>query len=196
MFALVVGLIGRSGSTGVFVLMLIENLVPIIPSELILPLAGFEAAEGRLHPASALLAATAGSVVGALAWYALGLRLGEDRVEAWAARYGRWVTVTPLEVRRSTVWLRRHGVLAVALGRCIPGVRGLVSIPAGVVGMRLLPFLVSCTAGSLCWSALLIGAGYLLKRDYAAVEHWVGPASTAVLALCTVLYIGRLFRRG
>lgn len=195
MFALVAGLIGRGGSIGVFVLMLIENLVPVIPSELILPLAGFEAAQGRLNPILALLCATAGSVGGAFAWYAFGRRLGAERLEAWAAKHGRWMTVTPSEVRKGTAWLRNHGVLAISLGRCVPGVRGVISIPAGVVGMGLLPFLTSCTIGSLCWSALLMGAGYLLKRNYVAVEHWVGPSSTGVLVLCVLVYMSRLFRR-
>lgn len=195
MFALVAGLIGRGGSIGVFVLMLIENLVPVIPSELVLPLAGFEAAQGRLSPMPALLCATAGSVGGAFAWYEFGRRLGAERLEAWAARHGRWMTVTPSEVRKGAAWLRNHGVLAVSLGRCVPGVRGVISIPAGVVGMGRLPFLVSCTIGSLCWSALLMGAGCLLKHNYVAVEHWVGPSSTGALLLCAAIYITRLLRR-
>jgi membrane protein DedA with SNARE-associated domain len=192
MLAFVGRLIGQGGASGVFLLMLIENLVPVIPSELIMPMAGFEAAAGRLGFAAAVAAGTLGSVLGALAWYALGRRLGLERLERLAVRHGRWLAMSPRELRRADGWFRRWGPLAVAVGRALPGVRGVICIPAGVARMRLAPFLLACTAGSFAWCVLLAQAGRLLRSRYAEVQAWLGPATDVFLLLCLGAYLVRV----
>ena len=192
MFAFIARVIGQSGATGVFLLMLVENLAPVIPSELIMPMAGFETGVGRLSFVGVVVCGTTGSVIGASAWYALGRWLGLERLQQLARRHGRWLTVTPSELRRADAWFRRWGALAVAVGRMLPGVRGVICIPAGVAGMRLLPFLVACTAGSFAWCMLLVEAGRLLRSRYVQVEGWLNPVADGVLLLCLAAYALRL----
>lgn len=192
MFALIVGLISRRGAVGVFMLMLIENVFPPLPSEMILPFAGYAAAQGRLTLPAAVVAGTVGSVAGAVVWYVLGRWLGARRFEAWVARYGRWLAVTPQEVRRAQAWMDRHGGVAVAVGRMLPGVRGVICIPAGVTGMGIAPFLLWCTLGSFGWSALLCGAGFLLRERFANVDRWISPAATLVFIGLFGVYLFRV----
>ena len=191
MFAFIAGLIGRNGVSGVFLLMLVENVLPVIPSELIMPMAGFETGTG-LSFAGVVLAGTIGSVLGASAWYALGRWLGLARLEALARRHGRWLTVTPTELWRADGWFRRWGALAVAAGRMLPGVRGVICIPAGLARMRVLPFLAACTIGSFAWCVLLAETGRLLRSRYVQVEGWLNPVADGLLLICTLAYAYRL----
>ena len=123
-------------------MMLAENIFPPIPSELIMPLAGFVAAKGQLNPVLVVLAGTLGSLLGALPWYYAGVWLGQERVCALAARHGRWLTLGEKEIRQAIRWFERHGRIAVLIGRLVPTVRTLISLPAGMARMPLLPFLV------------------------------------------------------
>lgn len=189
MFELVAHLVERGGAPGVFLLMLVENVVPPIPSELIMPLAGFVSTRSGLSWWAAVLAGTAGSVLGSLVWYGLGRWLGLERLARWSARHGRWLALTPAEVRRADGWFRRWGPWAVMIGRCLPGVRGVICIPAGLADMPLGAFLASCTAGSLAWCALLVAAGRLLRAHYDRVQVWLGPASAGFLILCGAAYL-------
>src|SRR5690606_7390065 len=156
----------QAGYLGVFLLMLAENIFPPIPSELIMPLAGFAAARGDMDMIMVILAGTAGSVVGALPWYYAGLLFGKDRLKAIAARHGRWLTMTPADIDQASDWFARCGISAVSVGRLVPAVRTLLSVPAGIVRMRILPFLFFSTVGSLLWTAFLAFAGYVLESQY------------------------------
>ena len=192
MFALVARLIEHGGAGGVFLLMLAENVFPPLPSELIMPLAGFVSTGAGLTWWGAVLAGTAGSVLGSLLWYGLGRWLGLARLERWTARHGRWLTLTPQEVRRADGWFRRWGPWAVGVGRCLPGVRGVVCIPAGIAAMPLGAFLLPCTLGSLAWCVLLVEAGRLLRAHYARVQGWLDPVGAGFLLLCAAAYLYRV----
>ncbi len=176
----VVAVMRAIGAPGVGVATLLETVFPPVPSEVVLPLAGFTADQGHYSFVSALAWATAGSVAGALLLYWAAAAWGLERLGAVAERL-------PLmgreDVERSIAWFDRHGRSAVFLGRLVPGVRSLISIPAGVQRMRLLPFLGYTTAGSLLWNAALIGAGYELGAQWHLVEKYVGEASTAISAV-------------
>nr|WP_211113747.1 DedA family protein [Azospirillum picis] len=172
--------------------MLAENLFPPVPSELILPLAGFSAARGELNIVLVVVSGTAGAVLGALFWYAIGRWVGCRRLKQWAARHGRWLTIAPEEVDEATDRFRRHGGRSVLVGRMIPAVRTLISIPAGVSEMRLLPFLLYTTIGTAGWSSLLAAAGYLLEDQYQLVAGYLNPVSTAVVAGIAVWYVWRV----
>ena len=192
MFEWITRLVSQGGYAGVAGLMLLENLFPPIPSELIMPLAGFVAARGELQVALVILAGTAGSLVGALPWYCAGRWLGRDRIRRLAERHGRWLTVSASEFDRAAAWFDRYGGWAVPVGRLVPGVRTLVSVPAGVAGMGLGRFLLLSAAGSFAWTAALTAAGYLLQDHYALVADYLDPASKAILGGIVLLYVYRL----
>jgi membrane protein YqaA with SNARE-associated domain len=131
MFDWITGLVERTGYVGIALLMLAENVFPPIPSELIMPLAGFAAAQGELGMAGVVAAGTAGALAGALLWYGLGRWVGLERLKRWAAEHGRWLTVSPDDLDRAAAWFGRHGGAAVLVGRLVPAVRTLISVPAG-----------------------------------------------------------------
>lgn len=192
MFDWVTGVVERTGYAGVAFLMLLENVFPPIPSELIMPLAGFTAARGELSVPGVLLAGVAGSLAGALFWYQVGRWLGAERLKGWAARHGRWLTLSPGDVDQATGRFRRHGAVAVLVGRLIPAVRTLISVPAGIAGMGLPGFLLYSGVGTALWTGFLLAAGYLLEGQYQRVEGWVNPVANVVVALLALGYLYRL----
>jgi membrane protein DedA with SNARE-associated domain len=192
----ITGFIERTGYFGVALLMFAENVFPPIPSELIMPLAGFTAARGELNIVGAVLVGSVGSVLGSTLWYFAGYRLGDDRLKRLAARHGRWLTVTPADIDKACAWFNRHGGKAVLVGRLVPTVRTLISVPAGIAEMRLLPFLIYSGIGTLFWTALLGGAGFLLEAQYQLVADWVDPLSYVVVGVLGLWYIYRVVTFG
>lgn len=186
--------ITAAGPWGVAFLMFVENLFPPIPSELIMPLAGFEAAAGRLSLWAIVAAGTVGSLAGALLWYALGRVFGRDRMLALIDRYGFWLTISRDEAERALAWFDRWGKAAVFFGRLVPGIRTLISIPAGVAGMPFAAFLAVTACGSFLWVLLLSLAGYLLEANYERVAHLIDPVTTVLLAAIVIGYVWRAFR--
>jgi membrane protein DedA with SNARE-associated domain len=184
--------INALGYAGIFLLMLAESLFPPIPSELIIPFAGFSAANGHLDLWLVLIWATVGAVVGMLPWYFIGRLFGLDRVRALADRYGRWLTLNAEEVDTATGWFRRFGPVIVLVGRLIPLIRTLISIPAGLARMPLWRFVLFSTIGALAWNSVLVGAGFLLAEHYDVVETWLDPGTNIVLGLAVLVYLYRL----
>lgn len=196
MFDGIIRVVAESGYPGIVALMFAENIFPPIPSELIMPLAGFVAAKGQLNPVLVVLAGVLGSVLGALPWYYLGMRLGRERLCALAARRGRWLTLDEHDVGKAIDWFGRHGGKAVLLGRLIPTVRTLISVPAGMARMPLLPFLAYSVIGTAVWTGLLTAAGYLLRSEYQLVGRYVDAASKIIIGLIVLTYLYRLVSGG
>lgn len=194
MFDWITDVIEETGYLGVFFLMLAENVFPPVPSELIMPLAGFTAAQGKLSIVFVVLAGTAGSLLGALFWYYVGRWLGRERLKRFAARHGRWLTLSPDEVDKACDWFGRHGAKAVFLGRLVPTVRTLISVPAGFAGMPLGRFLAWTALGTGLWTGLLGVAGYLLQEQYGRVAGFLNPLANAVFALVVAWYLYRVVR--
>lgn len=192
MFDWVVGFVEQGGYLGIALLMFLENVFPPIPSEVIMPLAGFVAAQGKLNFWLVLLAGTLGSVAGAVFWYFVGLWLGKGRVEWAIRRFGRVLTMSLDDLETAREWFRWKAQWAVFLGRLIPTIRTLISVPAGVAPMPLGPFLFWTSLGTTAWTAVLALAGYVLEAHYEAVEGWVDPASKAVVALIVLAYLYRV----
>ncbi|GAA1158532.1 hypothetical protein GCM10009630_65830 [Kribbella jejuensis] len=167
------------GPAGAGLAVALENLFPPLPSEVILPLAGFAAARGDLGLLSAILFTTLGSVVGALALYGVGAVLGRDRTRAIIAKLP---LVKLRDVDKAEQWFVRHGPKAVLIGRLVPVVRSMISVPAGVERMRIVVFLPLTALGSLVWNSLLIVAGYQLGERWHVVESSVGVFQKVVLA--------------
>jgi membrane protein DedA with SNARE-associated domain len=175
-------IVDRLGALGVGLLIFLENVVPPIPSEVILPLAGFRARTGTLNLVTVWPAATAGSVLGALVLYGLGAWLGHDRLRALAAR--PWFVLASVkDVDRGREAFARHGGKVVLLGRCVPFLRSVVSIPAGIEGMPITRFVLLTALGSGVWNAAFLGLGWLLGENWAQVQSWLGPVSYVVIGL-------------
>ncbi|MCZ0960014.1 DedA family protein [Paracoccus benzoatiresistens] len=194
MFDWITGFLEGGGALAIAALMLLENVFPPIPSELIMPLAGFNAARGGTPLWLAILAGGLGSLAGAWLWYLVGRAVGAERMRRLIARHGRWLTTTPSEFKKAEDWFHRHGRAVVFFGRFVPTVRTLISIPAGIERMPQGQFLLYTALGSFIWSGGLAMAGYLLEDQYEQVEHWIDPLSTAVVVGIVALYLWRVIR--
>ncbi len=196
----VVSLMEVLGSLGVGLAILIETVFPPVPSEVILPLAGFTSTQGDLNVLAAFGAATAGSLIGAYILYWLGAAIGAQRLRALADRI--WL-VEAADVDRALAWFDRYGEASVLVGRVMPGVRSLVSIPAGVHRMGLAKFTALTLAGSAVWNAALIWLGAALGSNWRVVSHtidqysaWVYAALLLAAAVGFVMLVRRSVGRG
>jgi membrane protein DedA with SNARE-associated domain len=178
---------------GLVLLMFIENVFPPIPSEVIMPLAGFMATQDRLSFLGVVVAGGLGSVLGALPLYYLGRAIGEERLKRAADAYGRWLTVSRQDLDKAQQWFERHGGMAVLFGRFVPGVRSLISVPAGIAQMSLVTFLAYTAIGSVGWAAILAALGYGLGAQFPRVEEYLNPVSYVVLAGIVAMYLYRVF---
>lgn len=194
MFDWITGLMMEGGAWVIGSLMLLENVFPPIPSELIMPLAGFNAARGGTPLWLAILAGGIGSLLGAWFWYWIGRAFGRQRMCWLIQRHGRWLTMNLSEFERAEAWFIRHGRAIVFFGRFIPTIRTLISIPAGIERMPQLPFLFYTGIGSFMWSGGLALAGYLLEDRYLLVEDWINPLSSLVVLTVVTVYIWRVIR--
>ncbi len=178
-----VGLMDTLGGPGAAIAVGLDNLFPPIPSELILPLAGFSASQGNLSLTAALIWTTAGSVAGAIVLYWIGALIGRDRLRRIVARM-------PLlklsDVDRTEAWFARHGTKAVFFGRFVPIFRSLISVPAGVERMRFGVFVLYTAVGSAVWNTVFVLAGYALGENWHVIEDSVGVYSKIVLAVVAV----------
>ncbi len=192
MFDWITSFINSMGPLGIALMMFLENVFPPIPSELIMPLAGFNAARGDMSLWVVILAGTAGSLAGAYLWYWIGKRIGHDRLCELSRKHGRWLSVSPQEFDRATAWFDRHGGVAVLIGRLIPTIRTLISVPAGVQRMPLAVFLSYSAAGTAVWTAVLTLLGYWLEGSYDQVSTWLNPVSTGVVVVLVAVYLYRV----
>lgn len=189
------GFIERFGVAGVLALTFLETVFPPIPSEVVMPLAGIAAARGQMTLAEAIAAGTAGSMLGNILFYAAARALGGSRLEFWVARYGRWLTLTPEDLVRVQAWFLRFGGPATFLGRMVPGIRSIISIPAGLVRMPWLAFLAWSLAGTLMWTTALTGTGYALgAAAFDRIEGLLGPVSNAIVVIAFLAYGWRVVR--
>ena len=175
--------IEQLGYVGVALLVVAENVFPPIPSEIVLPFAGFVAQRGSESVVIMILAATVGSVGGALIMYWIAAVIGDERLHAFTRRFGKWVQIREADLNRAEEWFDRHATSAVLLGRCVPLIRSVVSIPAGFRRMKLVPYIAYTFAGSLVWNVLLIGAGALLGDNWERGGSYVGVFQWVVIAL-------------
>ncbi|MGC1272959.1 MAG: DedA family protein [Planctomycetaceae bacterium] len=178
------------GYVGIALAMLLENVFPPLPSEAILPAAGIAARRGEMTLIGVILAASCGSLAGALLWYYIGRWIGTERLIRWADGKGKYIGFSRKDIERADAWFDRRGGAAVFFGRMVPGIRTLVSVPAGIAGMRLLPFVAYSAAGTALWSTLLALVGWWLGQSARLVEQvvsWTGIAVITGLAF----WIGR-----
>ena len=194
--------INQFGYFGVALLVVIENVFPPIPSEIVLPFAGFvaqqgasavnamaDAAQSDTTVIGMMIAATVGSVVGALILYFVSAAIGPERLRGFVERFGKWFGVKSSDLVRAEEWFDRRSVVAVLVGRCVPLIRSIVSIPAGFRRMKLTSFVVLTAIGSAVWNIALIGAGAVLGDQWERVGEYVGVFQWLVIAAVLVLLV-------
>jgi membrane protein DedA with SNARE-associated domain len=185
-------LVEQGGYWGVAFLMFLETVFPPIPSEVIMPLAGVVAARGQLSLPLVIASGTAGAMAGNILWYVAAKALGLDRFRPLINRYGRWLTIDWAEIERAHRLFDRHGGTIVFIARMLPTVRSLVSVPAGLLRMKFLPFVLWSTLGSLIWTAGLAIAGWVLGHEFSSVENVLGPLSVIVIGGIVLWYVYRV----
>ncbi len=189
MYSLIQQAVDTLSYFGLVLLMFAENLFPPIPSELIMPLAGYLSSQGKLSLIGAIVAGTVGSVLGALPFYGVARWFGHDRMSAFVERHGHWLALSRRDLDRADRIFKRHGDWIILFGRLVPGVRSLISLPAGVYAMPIGRFLLLTASGSAIWSAFLAVAGYQLAENFRALEAYIGPASKLVLGLLVLAWL-------
>lgn len=174
------------GYVGIFLLIALENLFPPIPSEVILTFGGFMTTTSELTIIGVILAATIGSVVGAICLYGVGRVLSVERLEQIILRFGRILRLTPEDIRKADAWFDKYGVWAVFFGRLIPLIRSLISIPAGSSGMNFTTFLLLTTIGSLIWNSALVYVGAAVGASWDTIVHYMDIYSNFVYLLLII----------
>lgn len=191
----VLAIMAKFGYLGIIFAMFAENVFPPIPSEVIMPAAGFAVARGDLNLLLVIVSGTLGSVLGALPLYYFGSLFNKQRLIDFTEKYGKYVFVKPDDVISADDWFNKHGKKAVFFGRMVPGIRSLISIPAGMNKMPLLPFIILTTAGAAIWTTLLTLAGYHFGQNYEDIEKFLAPYSKIFLGAAIVIVIIWLLRR-
>ena len=183
------------GYAGVYLLMLLDSVFPIFPSELVMPLAGLLASQGHMTFLGVVLAGTAGSMTGATAWYLVARALGLVRFSTLIDRFGWLTTISAHEVDILRKWFDRFGTPLVFLCRMIPLARTAISIPAGLVEMPFVRFFVLSLIGAVVWSTMLATAGWLLGGRYDQIHQYLGPVSTVIVGTLVLVWLVRMALR-
>jgi membrane protein DedA with SNARE-associated domain len=190
----VMDVVREGGLAGVALLMFLENVFPPLPSEVVMPLAGYLSARGGAGFGATGAAGCVGSLAGAVFWYGVGRAVTHDRLCRWADAHGTWLAMTPKDVDGAIAWFERHGPASVFIGRLVPFARSLVSVPAGFARMPLPLFLALSALGTTLWTAGLTYAGLVLGSEFEQVERYVGPVSTAIVLAALAAYLYRVAR--
>ncbi|EIZ3192248.1 DedA family protein [Listeria monocytogenes] len=185
------------GYIGIFVLIMVENLFPPIPSEIILTFGGFMTTVTSLNVVMVIIVATLGSVVGAILLYKVASYFGKERLTKIMLKYGRILRLKEADIERAESFFLKYGSWAVFLCRMIPLIRSLISIPAGMTKMKMSRFLILTTAGSLLWNTVLIGLGAMLGESWSEIVVFMDSFSTiiySIIAILVVVGLGFFFR--
>ncbi len=178
-----------NGYLAIIFAMFLENIIPPIPSELIMPLGGYYVSTGELNFNLVVISGTIGSVIGGLPWYGLGRMFNEEKIEKLISDKGKWLGISSNELRKSRNWFDKYGVKLIFWGRLIPGVRTLISVPAGIELMPLRIFLIWTTLGSLLWVTFLTSAGFFMGENFRKIQDFVGYFSGIIKPILFVLII-------
>lgn len=174
------------GYFGISLLMFLDNVFPPIPSELIMPAAGFTASQGQLNIVGVIIAGSCGSILAAIVLYWIGRLLNEDRLTAWLERYGKWIFLKPDDLKKANGWFNQHGRKIVFFGRMIPAIRSIISIPAGMSGMPFSLFLLYTSMGTIIWTSILGLAGYYLGNNLEKLSQWLSGIGNVVLIVVLI----------
>ena len=190
----IINLINDAGYLGVGFLMFLETVFPPVPSEVIMPVAGLAAARGTMSLAGVIASGTAGAMLGNYFWYLAARVVGLERFRPFIKRFGRFLTLDWAEIEKAQRLFGTQGWAIVFFGRMLPTLRSLISIPAGLLKMRLTTFFFWSTIGTAIWTTLLAMAGYMLGKRFQEIETVIGPLSIAVIVVIAAGYVWRLIR--
>jgi membrane protein DedA with SNARE-associated domain len=190
----IINLINDAGYLGVGFLMFLETVFPPVPSEVIMPVAGLSAARGTMSLAGVIASGTAGAMLGNYFWYLAARVVGLERFRPFIQRFGRFLTLDWVEIEKAQKLFGTQGWAIVFFGRMLPTLRSLISIPAGLLKMRLTTFFFWSTIGTAMWTALLAVSGYMLGKRFQEIETVIGPLSIAVIVVIAAGYVWRLIR--
>lgn len=190
----VIHLIDDGGYWGIALLMVLENVFPPIPSELIMGIGGIRVGQGRMEMIPLLIAGTVGTTIGNIPWYWLGYSLGTERLRPVVKRFGRFLTLDWHTITHLNRLFTRHGEKIVFIIRFMPAFRTIVSLPAGIFRMHPLRFLIWTAAGSTIWNIILASAGYFMGAHFKRIDDYLGPLATATLAFGLLWFVWRLIR--
>lgn len=190
----VVRLIDAGGYWGIAFLMVLENVFPPIPSELIMGIGGIRVGQGKMEMIPLLIAGTIGTTIGNFFWYLIGFKLGFKRLKPLIDRYGRWLTLRWRDVEWLDRCFERHGEKIVFLFRFMPAFRTIVSLPAGLFRMGYLRFTLWTMGGALIWNIILVACGYYLGAHFDKIDEWLGPITNVCVGAIVVAYVWRLVR--
>lgn len=182
------------GYIGIAWLMFLDNIFPPIPSEVIMPAAGFAASGGGFTLVGVIIAGSCGSILAATILYWIGRTLNEDRLSAWLERYGKWIFISSNDLKKASGWFNQHGRKIVFFGRMIPTVRSIISIPAGMARMPFGLFLLYSSFGTIIWTSILASLGYYLGNNYEKYIPWLAYIANTVLALLIIALGFGLYR--
>ncbi|WP_339887621.1 DedA family protein [Rhodopirellula europaea] len=183
------------GAFGVGMLMLLENVFPPIPSELVMPWAGYSVSQGQSSFIAVVIAGSTGSFVGAYAWYWVARRIGKERLATWVDKHGAWLTISRNDIDQVDRWFERWGAAAVLLCRLIPGLRTLISVPAGFADMPPVKFSAYTAIGTIAWTALLAVIGLWLGKNYGDLAGPLSWVSSGVIAVMLAIWVYRLVQQ-
>jgi membrane protein DedA with SNARE-associated domain len=188
----ILNLIARAGYVGIFLLMALENVIPPIPSEVIMGLGGMAVARGDMALVPLIAIGTAGTTVGNYFWYWIGRYVGYQRFRPFVERHGRWLTLDWDDVERLHRFFLKRGHWVIFVFRFMPALRTIISLPAGMARMPLWKFLLWTFAGSAIWNSMLAGAGLLLGSRFQVLEQYIGPFAIATTAAMVLAYLYRV----
>ncbi|RYE02229.1 MAG: DedA family protein [Sphingomonadales bacterium] len=180
------------GYFGIFLLMVLENVIPPVPSEVIMGVAGIAAAQGRFDFLALVLVGTFGCIIGNLFWFEIGRRYGYQRLRPFVERWGRWLTLEWHDIEKMHAFFNRWGGITVFIFRFMPIGRTVISIPAGLMRMPFWTFVIYTTGGSLVWNLILVGVGYWLGASFETIDHWIAPIVTGIIVLLLIAYFWRV----
>jgi membrane protein DedA with SNARE-associated domain len=188
----ILDLIESWGYAGIFILMFLENVFPPIPSEVIMALGGVAVAQGRFDFWTMVAVAVAGTTIGNWVWYGVGRWVGYARLKPLIDRYGRWLTLDWDEVERLHAFFLKYGSGIVFVCRFLPIARTMISLPAGMVQMNQVKFLLWTAAGSAIWITALAGAGSWFGKQFAEVDRFIGPVAVVAIGALVLIYVYRV----
>ena len=188
MLTIAMNFINAHGYFGVFMLMFIENIIPAIPSEIVLPFIGHAVASSEMNFFIALICATAGSMLGTMVWFAVGWYLSADQLEKFLRKYGGYVAISAKDFHKARNFFTRYEIPAVFFGRMLPIIRGVISIPAGSVRMPLRTFLFYSILGSLIWNGGLMYLGSAIFTDFTVADEYLKPITKIMIYGFIALY--------
>ncbi len=191
MTSFILDAIAWGGYVGIFLLMALENIVPPVPSEVIMGLGGMAVARGDMALVPLILWGTAGTTIGNYFWYAIGRHFGYQGLKPFVNRWGRWLTVEWEDVEKLHRFFRKHGGKTVFIFRFLPTFRTLISLPAGMAKMPIWRFFLATFLGSAIWNTILAGAGLYLGSNFEQLDHYVGPIA---IGLSVVIVVGYVYR--